>query len=175
MSDSMGIHALQKASKAGFELEEIKVTFKKEIKTSISGFDVSGRDGDMLNLPRWVARTLEDEGYVTTTEPDMEAALKQAMSKENAQDDFQLATLDDHFYIRLGEYAKRVPQQKRDELQSMLNTLVRSRTAKISRLVISSDLNADNSARLTVEERELYSVLRKAYSEFTKYVMGDEK
>lgn len=173
--DPMGISALQKAGRSAFELEEVKVTFKKEIKTSISGVEIEGREGDMRNLPRWVARALEGDGYASVEEPDMESALKQAMSKENAQDDFQLATLGDHFYIHLQEYAKRAPQQKRDDIHSMLNTLVRSRIGKISRLFISSELNAENASRMTVEEREYYAELRRSYNEFVSHVMGEQE
>lgn len=170
----MSISAHRKASQASFELDEVKVTFKKDIKTTISGVEVVGMDSEMLNLPRWIARILEDDGYVTITDADMGSALKQAMSKENAQDNFQIATLNEHFYIQLEDYMSRLEKSKRDELYSMLNTLVRSRIAKISRLVISSELNAANAAKLTIEEKELYTALRKSYTEFIKHVMGEK-
>ena len=171
----MGISALQKASKASFELDEVKVTFIKDISTTVSDVVVSGRLDEMLNLPRWIARALEADCYVTISEDDMFSMLKQAMSKENAQDDFQLATLDDNFYIRLEDYMSRLENQKHSELLSMLNSLVRSRIAKISRLVVSSKLNSTNAVKLTIEEKELYTELRKVYEEFIEHVMGNKK
>lgn len=170
----MGISAYQKASKASFDLDELKVTFKKDITTTVSDLEISGRNGEMLNLPRWAARVLEKDGYVSVTEIDMSSALKQAMSKENAQDDFQLATLDNHFYIRLEDYMHRLDDAARKEMNSMLNTLVRSRIAKISRLVAFSDLSPVNAEKLTIEEKALYTDLRKSYTEFKESVMGEK-
>ncbi len=170
----MSISAHQKASRASFELDELKVTFKKDIKTTVHDLEISGRDGEVLNLPRWAARILEKDGYVSITEIDMSSSLKQAMSKENAQDEFQLSTLDDHFYIRLDDYVQRLDDAARKEMNSMLNTLVRSRIAKISRLVAFSDLSPDNAAKLTIEEKGLYADLRKSYAEFRESVMGEK-
>lgn len=168
----MGVIEHQKASRNSFELDELKVTFKKDLTTTVSDLEISGRDGEMLTLPRWAARELEKDGYVSVTEIDMSSALKQAMSKENAQNDFQLSTLDDHFYIRLDDYMRRLDDATRKEMSSMLNTLVRSRTAKISRLVALSDLSPATDEKLTVEEKELYTELRKLYVEFKESVMG---
>jgi len=59
VADTTGMAAAQKASRAGYDLEDVKVTFTADVATSVSGTDVSGREGDVLNLPRWVARALE--------------------------------------------------------------------------------------------------------------------
>lgn len=170
----MGISEHQRASRAGYELDELKVTFTKDVKTTVSDLEISGRSGEMLNLPRWAARVLEEDGAVTVTEPDMSSALKQAMSKENAQDDFQLSTLDTNFYIRLADYMQRLDEPARKEMSSMLNTLVRSRIAKISRLVAFSDLSSNNSGKLSIEEKGLYNDLRKSYTEFKESVTGEK-
>ncbi len=172
MAKSTEISAAQAVGKTGFDLEEVKVTFTKDIATSVSGTDISGKEGDVLNLPRWIARVLEDDGYVRIDESSTEPELKQAISKENAQDDYQLARLDDHFYIRVKAHMERIPQQKRDEMSSILNSLVRSRVAKIARLVISSKLSAANAEKLTIEERGLYEQMRNAHDEFVEQATG---
>ncbi|MDD9843457.1 MAG: DNA replication complex GINS family protein, partial [Thaumarchaeota archaeon] len=160
MAEAARISSAQKAGRAGYDLEDVKVTFTADISTSVSGTDVSGREGDVLNLPRWVARALEEGGHARVDEPSMEPELKQAISKENGLDDYQLASLDDHFYVRVQAHLERAPQQKREELGSMLNSLVRSRVSKIARLVISSKLSATNAEKLTIEERSLYEQMR---------------
>jgi len=170
--ETIPIASAQKAGRAGYDLEDVKVTFTADVSTSVSGTDVSGREGDVLNLPRWVARTLEEAGHARVDEPSMEPELKQAISKENGLGDYQLASLDDHFYVRMQAHLERAPQQKREELGSMLNSLVRSRVAKISRLVISSKLSAANSEKLTIEERSLYEQMRVAHDEFVAHATG---
>jgi len=172
VADTTGMAAAQKASRAGYDLEDVKVTFTADVATSVSGTDVSGREGDVLNLPRWVARALEGAGHARVDEPSMEPELKQAISKENGLDDYQLATLDDRFYVRMQAHLERAPQQKREELGSMLNSLVRSRVAKIARLVISSKLSAANAEKLTIEERSLYEEMRASHDEFVARATG---
>lgn len=172
MAEAARISSAQKAGRAGYDLEDVKVTFTADISTSVSGTDVSGREGDVLNLPRWVARALEEGGHARVDEPSMEPELKQAISKENGLDDYQLASLDDHFYVRVQAHLERVPQQKREELGSILNSLVRCRVAKIARLVISSKLSATNAEKLTIEERSLYEQMRAAHDEFVVHATG---
>ena len=172
MERTSEISAAQQVGRAGFDLEDVKVTFTKDITTSVSGTEIAGKEGDVLNLPRWIARVLEDGGHVRIDESSAEPELKQAISKENAQDDYQLARLDDHFYIRVRAHMERVPQQRRDELSSILNSLVRSRVSKIARLVISSRLSAANAEKLTIEERGLYEKMRSAHDEFVESATG---
>ncbi|MDD9808379.1 MAG: DNA replication complex GINS family protein [Thaumarchaeota archaeon] len=172
MAEAARISSAQKAGRAGYDLEDVKVTFTADISTSVSGTDVSGREGDVLNLPRWVARALEEGGHARVDEPSMEPELKQAISKENGLDDYQLASLDDHFYVRVQAHLERAPQQKREELGSMLNSLVRSRVSKIARLVISSKLSATNAEKLTIEERSLYEQMRASHDEFVAHATG---
>ena len=172
MAEAARISSAQKAGRAGYDLEDVKVTFTADISTSVSGTDVSGREGDVLNLPRWVARALEEGGHARVDEPSMEPELKQAISKENGLDDYQLASLDDHLYVRVQAHLERAPQQKREELGSMLNSLVRSRVSKIARLVISSKLSATNAEKLTIEERSLYEQMRASHDEFVAHATG---
>lgn len=172
MAEAARISSAQKAGRAGYDLEDVKVTFTADISTSVSGTDVSGREGDVINLPRWVARALEEGGHARVDEPSMEPELKQAISKENGLDDYQLASLDDHFYVRVQAHLERAPQQKREELGSMLNSLVRSRVSKIARLVISSKLSATNAEKLTIEERSLYEQMRASHDEFVAHATG---
>jgi len=106
----VNIAELARVHATGFDLEEVKVTFLHDVKVNVSGVDVDGKQGEILNFPRWIANVLESEKHVTIEETDMVVELKQAIVKENVQGEFELATLDPHFYIRLNSYMKKLPK-----------------------------------------------------------------
>jgi len=118
---------------------------------------------------------LESEKHAKIEDTDMVVELKQAMVKENVQGEFELATLDPHFYIRLKSYMKTLPQQDFDKVESMLNTLLRKRQGKIVHLADSSKLTANLSQKLTIEERLFYENIYKNATDFRKQILGDTK
>lgn len=166
---------LAKVHATGFDLEDVKVTFLHDIKINVAGVDVEGKQGEILNIPRWVASVLESEKHVTIEEPDMVVELKQATVKENVQGEFELATLEPHFYVRLLSYMKKLPRDDFDKVESMLNSLVRKRQGKIIHLADSSKLTSDLSQKLTLEERSFYEKIYNTSTEFKKQILGDKK
>ena len=166
---------LAKVHHTGFDLEDVKVTFLHDLKIKVSDVDVEGKQGEILNIPRWVATVLESEKHVTIEEKDMIVELKQATVKENVQGEFELATLEPHFYVRLLSYMKKLPKDDFDKVQSMLNSLVRKRQGKIIHLADSSKLTADLSQKLTIEERSFYEKIYNTSTDFKKQLLGDNK
>jgi DNA replication factor GINS len=166
---------LAKIHATGFDLEEVKVTFLHDVKLSVSGLDIEGKRGEILNIPRWVAHVLETEKHLHIEEVDMVVELKQAMVKENVQGEFELATLDPHFYVRLISYMKNLPKDDYDKVESMLNSLVRKRQGKIIHLADSLKLTADLSSKLTLEERSFYDKIYKTSVDFKNQILGEHK
>ena len=166
---------LAKVHHTGFDLEDVKVTFLHDLKIKVSDVDVEGKQGEILNIPRWVATVLESEKHVTIEEKDMIVELKQATVKENVQGEFELATLEPHFYVRLLSYMKKLPKDDFDKVQSMLNSLVRKRQGKIIHLADSSKLTADLSQKLTIEEKSFYEKIYNTSTDFKKQLLGDNK
>lgn len=166
---------LSKVHHTGFDLEDTKVTFLHDIKINVAGVNVEGKQGEILNIPRWVANVLESDKHVSIEETDMVVELKQATVKENVQGEFELATLDPHFYVRLISFMKKLPQEDFDKVESMLNSLVRKRQGKIIHLADSSKLTADLSQKLTLEERAFYEKIYNTSSDFKKQILGDKK
>jgi len=164
-----------KAHAVGTELEDVKVTFLHDVKIKVGDVDVQGKQGEILNLPRWVADVLESEKHVQIQETDMVVELKQAIVKENVQGEFELSTLYPNFYIKLNSYLKKLPQQDFDKVGSMLNSLVRKREGKIIQVASSSKLTGDFSKKLTIEEIQLYDSITKSTIAFKKQVLGDKK
>ncbi len=166
---------LAKVHHTGFDLEDVKVTFLHDLKIKVASVDVEGKQGEMLNIPRWVATVLESEKHLTIQETDMIVELKQATVKENVQGEFELATLEPHFYVRLLSYMKKLPKDDFDKVESMLNSLVRKRQGKIIHLADSSKLTADLSKKLTIEERSFYEKIYNTSTDFKKQILGDHK
>ncbi len=166
---------LSKVHHTGFDLEDVKVTFLHDIKINVAGVNVEGKQGEILNIPRWVANVLESDKHVSIEDTDMEVELKQATVKENVQGEFELATLDPHFYVRLISFMKKLPKDDFDKVESMLNSLVRKRQGKIIHLADSSQLTADLSQKLTLEERVFYEKIYNTSNDFKKQILGDKK
>jgi len=166
---------LSKVHNTGFGLEDVKVTFLHDIKINVAGVDVEGKQGEILNIPRWVANVLEYEKHVNIEDTDMVVELKQATVKENVQGEFELATLEPHFYVRLLSYMKKLPKDDYDKVESMLNSLVRKRQGKIIHLADSSKLTADLNQKLTLEERSFYEKIYNTSIDFKKQILGDKK
>ena len=166
---------LSKVHHTGFDLEDVKVNFLHDVKINVAGIDVEGKQGEFLNIPHWVATVLESEKHVTIEETDMVVELKQATVKENVQGEFELATLEPYFYVRLISYMKKLPKDDFDKVESMLNSLVRKRQGKIIHLADSSKLTADLSQKLTFEERSFYEKIYNTSTDFKKQILGDKK
>ena len=166
---------LSKVHHTGFDLEDVKVTFLHDIKINVADIGVEGKQGEILNIPRWVANVLETDKHVSIEDTDMVVELKQATVKENVQGEFELATLDPHFYVKLISFMKKLPRDDFDKVESMLNSLVRKRQGKIIHLADSSQLTADLRQKLTLEERVFYEKIYNTSSDFKKQILGDKK
>ena len=166
---------LSKVHHTGFELEDVKVTFLHDIKINVAGIDVEGKQGEILNFPRWVANVLETDKHISIEDADMVVELKQATVKENVQGEFELATLDPHFYIKLTSFMKKLPKDECDKVESMLNSLVRKRQGKIIHLADSSQLTVELRQKLTLEERVFYEKIYNTSSDFKKQILGEKK
>jgi len=171
----LNIAELAKVHNTGFDLEDVKVTFLHDIKINVAGVGVEGKQGEILNIPRWVAVVLESEKHVTIQETDMVVELKQATVKENVQGEFELATLEPHFYVKLISYMKKLPKDDYDKVESMLNSLVRKRQGKIIHLADSSKLTAGLNQKLSLEERIFYEKIYNTSTDFKKQILGDKK
>lgn len=168
------VQDMVKVHTTGYDLEEVKIILNHDIKLNISGIEIEGKQGEMLNVPRWISQVLESENHAKLQDIDMLVELKQATVKENVQGEEHLSTLDPHFYIRLKSYMKTLLPQDFDKIESMLITLVRKRQGKIVRLADSSKLTANLSQKLTIEERLFYENIYKNATDFRKQILGDK-
>ena len=165
----------------GNSLNDVKVEFKKDLKLNTLGISIDGKQGEILNIPGWIADVLESEKHVEIQDVDMLVELKQAVEKEKMLGQFDLATLqvqqqaDPYFYIKMKSYMNRLPEKDYDVVESMLNTLLRTRQSKIIRIADASKLTAEISRKLSIEEREFYNNLHDNSSKFSKTIIGGKK
>ena len=175
MSELVNIHSI------GNSLKDVKVEFKKDLKLDILDISINGKQGEILNITRWVADVLESEKQIEIQDVDMLVELKQAVEKEIMLGQFDLSTLqvqqqaDPHFYIKMKSYMKRLSEKDYDKVEGMLNKLLRTRQTKIIRLADTSKLTANISQKLSVEEREFYNNLHDNSIKFSKKVLGNKK
>ena len=169
MSDFERIHSI------GYGLKDVKVLFSKDLKLNVSDLTIGGKQGEILNIPRWIANVLESEKYVEIQDSEILTELKQAVMKEEVQSNFDLSVLEPYFYIKLKSYMQRMTEKDYDMTESMLNKLLRTRRSKIIRLADSSKLSAEISQKLTVEEYDFYNEIHNTSTKFSKKIIGSKK
>lgn len=143
--------------KIGYTLRNVKVLFNHEITINITNINIIGKQGEILNIPRWIANILETDKHIEIQDHDLVDELKQSLVKENSQDEFNLSTLDPYFYIKIKTYLKKLLQPEHDHIESLLKSLFRKRQGKIIRLSDSSQITNEIIKKLTIEELEFYN------------------
>jgi len=126
-------------------------------------------------MPQWIGKILSDNNLVSLNSPDMITELKQALSKEKMVGEYQLSTLDPHFYIKLKESMKPLSRDDFDKVESMMLELFRMRRGKLVKIADSIKLNSELNNKLTVEENIFYKTIYENSVEFEKQIRGEPK
>jgi len=169
ISELIQVHSI------GYLLQDVKVNFTHDLKIEAPTVSVESKQGEILSISRWIAEVLSLEKLVQVQDTDMVADLHQAIMKENTQGEFNLSTLDLDFYIKVNSFAKKLPQQDYDKIESMLNTLIRKRQGKIIKLADSFQMTSDLAKKLTIEERTFFDYIHQNSVEFKKQILSDTK
>ncbi len=169
----MEIDEVEKVHLIGYRLKDAKLTVNQDFKYSVAGIKVEGVQGDTNNMPQWIGKILSDSQLGTLDSPDMITELKQALSKEKMVGEYQISTLDPHFYIKLKEYMKELNRDDFDKVESMMLELFRMRRGKLVRIADSIKLNSELYNKLTVEENVFYKIIYDNSKEFERQITGD--
>ncbi len=169
----MEIENIEKVHSIGYRLEDTKVSVTKDFKFNVAGIKSEGKQGEVNNMPQWVGKILSDNDLGTLDSPDMIIALKQALSKEKMVGEYQISTLDPHFYIKLKESMKELNRDDFDKVESMMLELFRMRRGKLVKIADSIKLNSELYNKLTVEESAFYKTIHENSVEFEKQIRGD--
>ena len=169
----MEIDKVEKVHSIGYRLKDAKVTINQDLKFNVAGMKTEGTQGEVINIPQWVGKILADNNLATVDSPDMITELKQALSKEKMVGEYQISSLDTHFYIKLKESMKDLNRDDFDHVESMMLELFRMRRGKLVKLADSIKLNSDLYNKLTIEESIFYKTIHENSVDFEKQIRGD--
>jgi DNA replication factor GINS len=169
----MEIEKIEKVHSVGHRLKDAKVTVNRDFKFNVTGIKIKGTTGEVINMPQWIGKILSDDKLTTLDSPDMITELKQALSKEKMVGEYQISTLDPHFYIKLKETIKELKRDDFDKVESMMLELFRMRRGKLVKIADSIKLNSELYNKLTVEESAFYKTIHENSVEFEKQIRGD--
>jgi len=169
----MKIEDVEKIHTIGYGLKEAKVTLKQDVKYDVANYDLEGSSGEVMNLPQWIGKILSENKLGDLDSPDMLTELKQALSKEKMVGEYQVSTLDPHFYIKVKQFMRTLQKNDFDHLESMLLELFRMRRGKLVKLADSTKLNSDLNSKITVEERIFFQTIYNNSKNFEKIIKSD--
>ena len=169
----MEIDKVEKVHSIGYRLKDAKVTINQDFKYNVAGMKIEGTQGDTNNMPLWIGKILSENKIGTLNTPDMITQLKQALSKEKMVGEYQISTLDPHFYIKLKESMKELNHDDFDKVESMMLELFRMRRGKLVKIADSIKLNSELYNKLTVEENIFYKTIHENSVEFENQIRGE--
>jgi DNA replication factor GINS len=169
----MRIEDVEKIHTIGYGLKEAKVTLRQDVKYDVANYDLEGGSGEVMNLPQWIGKILTENKLGDLDAPDMLTELKQALSKEKMVGEYQVSTLDLHFYIKLKQFMKTLSKNDFDHVESMFLELFRMRRGKLVKLADSTKLNSDLYNKITVEERVFFQTIYDNSKNFEKIIKSD--
>lgn len=169
----MEIDKIEKIHSIGYNLKDSKVTVNQDFKFNVAGIQIEGKQGEVNNTPLWIGKILSENNLGVLDSPDMITELKQALSKEKMVGEYQISTLDQHFYIKLKESMRELTRDDFDKVESMMLELFRMRRGKLVKIADSIKLNSELYNKLTVEENVFYQTIYENSKEFEKQITGD--
>jgi len=165
------IEAMQNAYHLGYLAEEVRVTYKKDVKMTVGSVAIDAKEGDMSSLQRWVAKILVDQGAVEVQSSESASYISRAMNRERIAKPHDLSGIDVDFYVRVNDHLEGLQDRERENMIVSLNTFVGSRLEKIVKLAAASPLSPELEAKLSAEEKELYNLINNASAKFKKGVL----
>jgi DNA replication factor GINS len=153
-------------------LEDIRVTFKSDVKLSINGINIDAKEGDILLLPRWLTKILSRKNLIDIQDNEISSYVSKALNRERISKPHDISSVDIDFYIRVNDFLKSLNEKERENLKVSLNSFVMSRLEKIVKLAAASSLSTEMEAKLSAEEKQLYNFIHSSSSAFKQWVLN---
>jgi len=153
-------------------LEEIRVTFKSDLKISIYDINIDAKEGDILLMPRWLTKILSSKNLIDIQDNEISSYVSKALNRERISKPHDISGVDIDFYIRVNDFLKSLNEKERENLRVSLNSFVMSRLEKIVKLAAASSLSAEMEAKLSAEEKQLYNFIHSSSSAFKQWVLN---
>jgi DNA replication factor GINS len=171
MTSRHKIETIQSAYHFEYMMQDIRVTYKRDLKVSLGSIIIDAKEGDISSLPRWLAKLLADESVIEIQDNDSSAYISRALNRERISKPHDLSGLDPDFYIRVHDYLEGLNEREKESIIVSLLSFVTSRLEKIVKLAAASALSPELEAKLSVEEKELYLLIHSYSSEFKQKVL----
>jgi len=152
-------------------LEEIRVTFKSDVKISINDINVDAKEGDILLLPRWFTKILSNKNLIEIQDNEASSYISKALNRERISKPHDISSVDVDFYIRVNDFLDGLNEKERENLIVSLNSFVMSRLGKIVKLAAASSLSAEMESKLSAEEKQLYNFVHTSSLAFKESVL----
>jgi DNA replication factor GINS len=153
-------------------LEDIRVTFRSDVKISINGINIDAKEGDILLLPRWLTKILSRKNLIDIQDNEISSYVSKALNRERISKPHDISSVDIDFYIRVNDFLKSLNEKERENLKVSLNSFVMSRLEKIVKLAAASSLSTEMEAKLSAEEKQLYNFIHSSSSAFKQWVLN---
>ena len=163
--------SLRKTYLLEYLLEEIRVTFKSDVKISINDINIDAKEGDILLLPRWLTKILSKKNLIEIQDNEMSSYVSKALNRERISKPHDVSGIDADFYIRVDDFLKSLNEKERETLMVSLNSFVISRLGKIVKLAAASSLSAEMETKLSAEEKQLYNFINTSSLAFKESVL----
>ncbi len=154
-------------------LEEIRVTFKSDVKISINDINLDAKEGDILLLPRWLAKNLSRKNLIDLQDNETSSYVSKALNRERISKPHDISGVNVDFYVRVEDFLNNLSERERENLKVSLNSFVMSRLEKIVKLAAASSLSAEIESKLSIEERQLYNFVHSSSVAFKQSVLNN--
>ncbi|MCL4436997.1 MAG: hypothetical protein M1503_06990 [Thaumarchaeota archaeon] len=162
-------------------LSPVKILVKQNLpKISTASIQIEEtKEGDLIEVPRWVAEVFADLGFAQIQEEVFEVEMLKTLSRERIQGPNQLSTITGDFYLRLrryldalkeGSYPKGASKQSYEEAHMKAIDLITMRTVKLLPLTV-GDSASDLVQKVTPEEMQLYNIVRKVVQQWKQTIL----
>lgn len=170
-----------KNREASFLMAPVKVTAKADIpEARLSTYALEERsEGQVFEVPRWVAEVLEENNLVQVGEEGVETELFRALQREKLQGSTQLSQIHKDIFLKLRRHLlmlrKRGAGDSRyDKVKVNAQDLITIRLVKMVTLAGYTS-QPEPSTFLSPEELLLYRQIKELINQWRKLVLGEEK
>lgn len=133
--------------------------------------NIDAKEGDISLLSRWVAKILFNANMVEIHDNEASSYISRSLNRERIARPHDLASIDIDFYIRVNDYISGLKERERENLMMSLNSFVATRLEKIVKFAAASTIYPELEAKLSVEEKQLYSLTHDFTVDFKQRVM----
>jgi DNA replication factor GINS len=137
----------------------------------VASINIDAKEGDISLLSRWIAKILFNANLVEIHDNEVSSYISRSLNRERISRPHDLASIDVDFYIRVNDYISGLKERERENLLMSLNSFVATRLEKIVKFAAASTISPELEAKLSVEEKQLYTLTHDFTVEFKQSVM----